>query len=211
MDNFNLKYFLTENKLTLVSRLLHESKQVGNLYHFTRLELLSEILKEKKLKPSNARLEQNGFISFTRDFSNSIGSAKNVRLTFDGDLMSNKYKIIPYNQISPETDKEKQEEKDGEWENFGKSPNKQYENESIIPSKLYGGYINIYPYLKSIEIIKPWRWKENKWDDFKKEIKTYTGEVPIKFYPSDINWIRKVYNPWPSNKKLEPGTGLMLK
>ena len=48
--------------------LLNESKQVGNIYHYTRTDmgLITQILKSGKLKPSKARIEKNGYISFSR-------------------------------------------------------------------------------------------------------------------------------------------------
>lgn len=74
--------------------LVKEAKQVGTLYHFTSLEALDKIIDNEGLV-SNI----HDWISFTRNFTNpKTGHLEelNVRLAFDGDKLSNKFKIEPY-------------------------------------------------------------------------------------------------------------------
>lgn len=77
--------------------ILIEAKQVGILYHFTSLEALDKIIDEEGLR-SNI----HDWISFSRNYTNpKTGHLEglNVRLTFDGNKLSNKYKIEPYLDI----------------------------------------------------------------------------------------------------------------
>ena len=77
---------------------LFEAKQVGVLYHFTRLGSLEKILQENILYMS--RQWKN--ISFTRNknlISNSNYLKENkafARIVVDGDKLSNDYKIRPF-------------------------------------------------------------------------------------------------------------------
>jgi len=77
--------------------LLNEGKQVGTLYHFTSLSGGENIIKSNILKPINY-----DFISLTRDknlykTSDHIEGGL-VRLTLDGDKLSNNFKIKPYDE-----------------------------------------------------------------------------------------------------------------
>ena len=82
---------------------LIEAKQVGVLYHFTSFINALKILNKNMLIPG-----ANRYISFSRDknflnvarFSLGSGSGGNpigVAIVIDGDKLSNKYKITPYN------------------------------------------------------------------------------------------------------------------
>jgi len=81
---------------------LNEAKQVGDLYHFTDIQSLENILK-KNLMSTGVR----GFISFTRSkhgVISKIGRSKNTfvnpygtfRISIDGNKMSNNNKIKPF-------------------------------------------------------------------------------------------------------------------
>ena len=72
--------------------LLKEAKQVGTIYHFTRLGALQSILETNKL------ISQRNYISFTRN-KNWYPWKTSVKLSFDGDKLSNKYKIQPFSDI----------------------------------------------------------------------------------------------------------------
>ena len=76
---------------------IHEGKQVGTLYHFTNFEGLNGILSSNLLKVGDdANFETGGNIgnvSLTRDKNLWYFS---FRLELDGDKMSDKYKITPY-------------------------------------------------------------------------------------------------------------------
>ena len=80
-------------KKLLRESLLSERKQIGLLYHFTNFASLIGMI------DSNFRLSSKiqPYVSFTRNkrmVSNSI--SQNVRLTINGDLLTDKYKITPY-------------------------------------------------------------------------------------------------------------------
>lgn len=81
--------------ISLLNKTLGERKQVGNLYHFTDPVSIFLILDSGKLVSDN-----RGYISFTRNknFYKSSQLALNpvVALIIDGDKLSDKYKITPY-------------------------------------------------------------------------------------------------------------------
>jgi hypothetical protein len=82
--------------------LLREAKQVGIIYHYTIYENAVDILKSFNLK-SGISDDSLSSISFTRD-KNFHKQRRTLykfiepqcRFTFDGDKLSNKYKISPY-------------------------------------------------------------------------------------------------------------------
>jgi hypothetical protein len=89
--------------------ILKEAKQVGTLYHYTAYTAAVDILKSGKLKsnPEGANRGTIGSpihsISFTRDktFHQStryLQKPLHCRFVFDGDKMSDKFKIQPYAQ-----------------------------------------------------------------------------------------------------------------
>jgi hypothetical protein len=86
--------------------ILNEAKQVGTLYHFTTFSSLLNILKTNTLKASNKfEKDKPPTVSLTRDKLGDIGGVggsgtKTVRISIDGDKLSNKYKITPYNYYS---------------------------------------------------------------------------------------------------------------
>ena len=81
------------------TRKFEEAKQVGELYHFTTIERFDQIILTKVLKPSYNHVYGSG-ISFTRNknFQKDVYyfQDKVIRLTLDGDKLSNQYKIKPY-------------------------------------------------------------------------------------------------------------------
>jgi hypothetical protein len=85
--------------------LLNEGKQVGNLYHFTYLSSVSSI-HEKGIKfaPNNSYLpkyEDMFYVSTTRDHTGykfAKDSEYVVRITLDGNKISEHYSIEPINQ-----------------------------------------------------------------------------------------------------------------
>jgi hypothetical protein len=89
-------------KLIEIYNELQEAKQVGTIYHFTSLPNLINILKENHLR-AGAKIRK--YISFTRDknfykasdIRTRWGVDTEVRIVVDGDKLSNKYKIEPYN------------------------------------------------------------------------------------------------------------------
>lgn len=136
-----------------LSKILAERKQVGKLYHFTYIFAIDEILESGLLYQND-----EGSISMTRrpnmhtsfldlyhlggdgvdiaKFDN-IGDSK-VRMTFDGDRISDHYKIIPRSYM----------EDNGYVEDAGE--------EEVIPKKgRWKGNFPIFPYLERIDIFVP--------------------------------------------------------
>lgn len=74
-----------------------EAKQVGEIHHFTTVNSLADMVKQKQPMTLYSRNNEN--ISFTRNpllpIFNSHFNDCNVRITVDGDSLSNKYKIKP--------------------------------------------------------------------------------------------------------------------
>lgn len=85
--------------------LLNEGKQVGSLYHFTRLQYAIMILGQNHMK----KHVENGVtgIPMTRnkDFWNIERPINgiDVRFEFDGNSISNKFKIRPFNAFTHST------------------------------------------------------------------------------------------------------------
>ena len=78
---------------------ISEGKQVGIVYHYTTVDILSRILADDSLRGGG-----NG-ISVTRDQNfhkhYRIGmKGRQCRLELDGDEISNRYKVRPYNDFS---------------------------------------------------------------------------------------------------------------
>jgi hypothetical protein len=88
-------------KLIDILNQINEGKQVGNLYHFTDIFNLIKILETNTLKSSNKwKPEDKPFVSFTRNkdaWGLVAQVGKTVRITIDGDKLSNNYKISPFN------------------------------------------------------------------------------------------------------------------
>ena len=92
---------------------LDESKQVGTIYHYTTFNSGLKILQSNQLKSSDAADSTNAkpvfAISFTRDKrfhdnhvvgfeESSFGNTPQLRLTLDGNKLSNRFKVQPYSQ-----------------------------------------------------------------------------------------------------------------
>ena len=109
------KHAYLERRITKLERafnLLNEAKQVGTLYHVCTLEAyLKYILPNDELKASgkyyNYLYKRDDVISFTRDkyftvdvedITSNVGII--LQLVIDGDRLSEKYKIGPYNSMA---------------------------------------------------------------------------------------------------------------
>ena len=87
----------------LIENVLSEAKQVGNLYHATTISNCLSIIKDNELVASPKIISEQ---QQTLDL-NSIGisTSRNklfmyrgdIEIILDGDKLSNKYNIIPYN------------------------------------------------------------------------------------------------------------------
>lgn len=94
-----------KSKKLLESGNIQEAKQVGDLYHFTTAGAAIKILEDGYLLTSNDPETGLHAISFTRDKNLTKGPTYigriDVRLKLDGNRMSNKFKIKPY-QFDPD-------------------------------------------------------------------------------------------------------------
>ena len=78
---------------------INESKQVGTLYHYTKLDSLKSIIDDGILMgtPSLSFTRDKNFHKSYRDIGAGYGKGLiAVRLTVDGNKLSNRYKIEPY-------------------------------------------------------------------------------------------------------------------
>ena len=72
---------------------IDEGKQIGPLYYFTRYGRLTKIIENNFIMTSTIQ----PFVSFTRNKNmKSDTISDDVRITIDGDMLSNKYKITPF-------------------------------------------------------------------------------------------------------------------
>jgi hypothetical protein len=103
IKKFNL--FL-EKDILYSQNLIKESKQVGFLYHFTDTDGLLGILNTNVLRTYHDYDMDKDFVSFTRNknYLNEPGSkgkgTQLIRLTINGDKLSNHYKISPKHNIN---------------------------------------------------------------------------------------------------------------
>lgn len=121
---------------------LREAKQVGTLIHSTSYKSAISIMKDGFVLKSGAVQSTNydnlKYISFTRDLEGWHGGS-GVNFIVNGDKLSEKYKIAPY-EYNPD---------DEIYE--GNSS----EQEERIDASKYKGQVSIADSLESIIIIKP--------------------------------------------------------
>lgn len=124
-------------RLVDILKEINEGKQVSDRYHFTSLGGLYGILKDEFIKPNTENQ-----ISTTRNKQMDLtifpagGSAALTMLTLDGDKISNRYKIRPFNIA-------------GDYDNLPVYLNKYEFEEQIITN---GKNFPIFPYLKNVSI-----------------------------------------------------------
>jgi hypothetical protein len=132
---------------------LNESKQVGILYHWTKLKNLKKIIETNRLNTSYAGHGTFDYVSTTRSKDKSqfgISEQSDVALVLDGNKISNNYKITPYHDIETEeyddiTYRDEQGNQIGipadDWEGEGTPKIKKYgafdEMEELIHGPLY--------------------------------------------------------------------------
>lgn len=110
--------------------ILYEAKQVGNIYHFTPLHNITQMLGQGYIRPNEEKQ-----ISTTRDAKSDVyiflGEENNVaRLMLDGNKISNNYQIKPFKHFQDTGGKD------------------EYEEQIIINGKNF----NFIPYLKRIDL-----------------------------------------------------------
>ncbi len=95
-----------------------EGKQVGTIYHFTRFSSIIEMLEN-----GFNLFSHQEYISFTRNynmidyekykndlsFDYKIGDKRGIRIAIDGDKLSNKYKIEPFNDLENKVNRQNAE------------------------------------------------------------------------------------------------------
>lgn len=122
---------------------LNEKKQVGTLYHFTGYTGMVAIIKNDLVLTSTIQ----PFVSFTRNkrmISDTI--SQRVRITVDGDELTNKYRITPYADT-----------RGGYGRRVGFKPGEDIlgdESEERISLKKYPNGVDISKYLVMIEVKK---------------------------------------------------------
>jgi len=95
--------------------IINENKQIGIIYHFTSIHSAINIIKSNKLVPSVFEktlsfTRNSNFNKYTREGIDII----EVKFTIDGNKLSNKYKIKPFNffsdayNLAPEFDEDEE-------------------------------------------------------------------------------------------------------
>ena len=184
---------------------LLESKQVGIIYHYTTFNSGLKILQSNQLKSSDAADSTNAkpvfAISFTRDKrfhdnhvvgfeESSFGNTPQLRLTLDGNKLSNRFKVQPYSQGGV----------------FDKGKKSFEAEERIISDKPFT--IPLSDYLISVDVLVEYK-KPNKNSDWMDEI-NYEMYTPIRAkiikFALDKNLpinliVNKNGDPWPDKTK----------
>ena len=118
-----------------------ESKQVGILYHWTKLKNLKNIIKTNTLNVSHAGHGIFDYVSTTRSkdkFQFGIAESSDVAIVLDGDKISNRYKIIPYHDV--ETEEYDDVTYRDEYGNQIGEPADDWKGEGIPKIKRYGAF-----------------------------------------------------------------------
>lgn len=137
---------IIESELKKLNIDLYESKQVGDIYHFTSLETLNNMKNESNKIELDSEYSSNagdGYYSFTRNPNLKTLGFRNhqVRIKINGDKLSTKYKISPHVDTTSDEDDPELYQKQG--------PN--FESEERISASY--GPIDLTPYIESISII----------------------------------------------------------
>mgnify|MGYP003644056364 CR=1 FL=1 len=143
-----IKAILISKKL---NKNINEAKQVGDLYHFTLSSTLKDILNSEYIKGSSNGISStrdknldvvSKFYNFKLAGGDSQWGGLNVRITLDGDKISNNIKVTPIKDISfAKTKKKKYRKKGDKWFSMDER------EELIKTSKL-----PLTPYVKEILI-----------------------------------------------------------
>lgn len=142
-------------KIVKLLEFVNESKQIGIIYHYTTISNCVNILKDKQIKDVKYN---RGYISFTRNGAYKINDLKfgMLRLVIDGNVLSNKYKIVPDSQASSY----------GNRAGFKDHKNKQSEE------RIYSKSVDISKSLICIDVIKDY---SN--DDMSKQEKEFIQSI----------------------------------
>ena len=161
----------------------NEAKQVGILYHYTTPEALLNILKTDELKTG-----EYGVNSFTRNknyhLKNECVRRGPVRITVNGDAMSNHTKFFPWNSwVAKDKSRQKQKRYYDEWEERTyadiKGIKKFVTKIAIDPQQTRAWYIahSIVGNWDAEKLIAAKSVGTKKYKNFLKEIKKYPIEI----------------------------------
>jgi hypothetical protein len=136
--------------INILQEVLDEGKQVGTLYHFTNYDsAIGIVMKDFKLKvaltPKEVSIDElpdyAKYISFTRNKNlDSPTISREVRFTIDGNALSNRYRVEPFADIKA---------------GFGRTrPGKDEAEERVNVAKREG-FVDIAPFLVSIDVMEP--------------------------------------------------------
>jgi hypothetical protein len=188
-----------------LKNILKEAKQVGIIYHYTTFENGLKILQSNELKGSEAADSTNAkpvfAISFTRDKrfhdnhvvgfeESSFGNTPQLRLTLDGNKLSNRFKVQPYSQGGA----------------FSKDRKGFEAEERVISDKIIT--IPLSDYLISVDLLIEYKKPSNKYDII--GIVDYEEYAPLRAkiikFAQDKNIpinliINKNGDPWPDKVK----------
>lgn len=121
--------------------LVSEAKQVGSLYHVTTLDAVAEYIAPKDVLKGSGKYNnwllggRSNVVSFTRDknFIVKTREMRNANVIFnfevDGDKLSEKYKVFPYNDLAFDVDS-------GELNDFQIDP-KYSEHEEVVVGAIH--------------------------------------------------------------------------
>ena len=140
--------------IDILKEILNESKQVGNLYHFTLLNYCIDILKSQYITPNDEnQISTSRYANSETGFIPHGDTTIVCRIMLDGDKISNKYKISPFvHSDDVDTSYEDDEELDYQ-ERSGflkrKGVKGKYAEEAI---ETKGEKFYLLPYVKRIDI-----------------------------------------------------------
>ena len=137
--------------INLLRENLNEAKQVGDIYHFTSYENMISIINDDFNLKSFGIDSDNSYISFTRNRNMTSPTIyRDVRISIDGDNLSNKYKIEPFADVKAGF---------GRNGRYRKSKDESEERVNVFKKN---DKIDIKKYIKSIDILDPTMLKENE-------------------------------------------------
>jgi len=178
------------NMIRLID-LLREAKQVGILYHYTIYENAVDILKDSNLK-SGMSDDNLSSVSFTRDKNFhkqhrtlSKFMEPQCRFTFNGDKLSNKYKISPYVQGAV-----------GDVDPFAKSKKGFEAEERITSDKPFT--IPLNNYLISFDMVVDYKDQSEWWFRYENQVDAIKLCIEKKV---PINMVDKNGSPIPYEEK----------
>lgn len=175
--------------------MFNEAKQVGILYHYTEPEALLSILETNELK-----IGQYGVNSFTRNknYHRKTECVRRgpVRITLDGDKMSNNTRIFPWSSwVANDKSRQKRKKYYEEWEERTKSDIKNIKNFiigiAIDPRQTKAWFImdSIVGNWTAKKITEAEKVGRVKYKKFLKELKKYPFQIEFvkdgTFYNSD--------------------------